>query len=249
MGAWLTGRLTATSLFSLRLPTATSTAAKTCLIPAPYSLKLALVDALIHADGLEVGMALFELLRRVEVRVRPPERLVVTNTLIKVASPYESKVKAEERAEAERKAAADDGIPFKSTIAFREFIHYGGPLEVSWNADDLDDAERQTIQRAWLAIRYVGKRGSTFQPAPLVVGLEAPGNGYSFPADPPPMPCPIPFLVQFLDDLGAEAQWDRVNTFSTQPLRMGKERIRRAVALPLRIGRKSRSFTEYVRVT
>src|SRR2546428_561167 len=108
MSAWLTGRLTATSLFSLRLPTATSTAAKTCLVPTPYSLKLALVDALIHADGLDIGKSLFESLRRMDVRFRPPERLVVTNTLVKVASPFESKAKAEDRVEEERKAAAND---------------------------------------------------------------------------------------------------------------------------------------------
>ena len=48
---WLLASFKPVTLFSLRMSIATSSAAKTLLVPTPYAVKLALVDAAFRADG------------------------------------------------------------------------------------------------------------------------------------------------------------------------------------------------------
>src|SRR6266542_3258808 len=83
-GAWLVATYRPTAPFSLRLTTATSSGGKTLLVPTPYAVKLALVDATIRVGTVERGRALFDVLKGRVIRLRPPEHVVVNNTFVKI---------------------------------------------------------------------------------------------------------------------------------------------------------------------
>ena len=248
MNVWLVGQLTSTSLFSLRLPVSTTTAAKTSLVPTPYSIKIGLVDACIRMMGLEDGERLFTSLRGITLRVRPPVRLVVSNTLVKVATPFEFKGKAIERALAEEVAAEQDLLPFRSTVGFREHVNLVGPLDVAFSATEIEPVAQGLLARAWLGLRYLGKRGGTFSTAPIEEHHGDLAAGYCFPIDSPPDPCPVPVVAQPMDDVGPHAEWDRISTFSAKPIRIGQERVRTTMAIPVRVASRGRAFTAYERV-
>lgn len=247
MAHWLVTSLLPTSLFSLRLPTATATAAKSCLAPTPYAFKLALVDAEIRAAGVIRGRELFDLLKGREVRVELPRRLVVTNALVKVAVPFESKGRAAERASAVTAAKRQDQYPFKSSVAFREFVHFDGPLRVAWAVDGLSPADEARLMAAWRRVQWIGKRGSFVMPFPSEEKLDDLPPSFGFVVGGPPGDAPADLIVQAHDDLGPTADFERVSTYSTHKVREGVDRIPFLVAFPLRVDRRGRGFTAFVR--
>ena len=86
--AWLIGAYRPVTLFSLRMTHATSKGGKTLVVPTPYSVKMALLDACFRCYSSEVALGrarkVFDCLKRREIRVRPPKHCIVNNTFIKV---------------------------------------------------------------------------------------------------------------------------------------------------------------------
>src|SRR5207249_1141555 len=84
-GRWLVARYEVVGLFSLKSSMATSSIGKTLLVPTPYAVKMALVDAGFRA-GLpgEECAGLVEALAAVPVRVAPSSSAVVTHTFTKI---------------------------------------------------------------------------------------------------------------------------------------------------------------------
>ena len=247
MAHWLVTTLLPTSLFSLRLPAATATAAKSCLAPTPYALKLSLVDAEIRTAGVNSGMELFDVLKGCEVRIELPGRLVVTNALVRVALPFESKVKASERATAVGEAKRQDQYPFRPSVAFREFVHFGGPLRVAWTVDGVPAPDQERLLSAWRRLQWIGKRGSFVMPFPTAVEFGELPRSFSFSVGQAVRDFPVDLILQAHDDLGPNAQFDRVSTYSVQKVRVGIDRLPVFVAFPLRVLRRGRGFTAYGR--
>lgn len=247
MPAWLIGTLIPSSLFALRLPGATATAAKCCLAPTPYALKLALVDGEIRRSGIDAGKQLFELLKGREVRIEPPRRLSVTNALLKIAVPYESKALAAERAAAVAEAKGEDRYPFGRSMAFREVVHYAGQLRVAWATEGLGLHDEQRLQGAWSRVGWIGKRGSFVTAIPNWTQMSELPLTFGFPMARPPDPWPADVVVQAHDDLGPAAEFDYVSTFSERKVRKGIDRVSVLIAFPLRVERRGRGFTSYVR--
>src|SRR5438552_14170022 len=106
-GRWLVIEYAPTSLFSLKTSLATSTVGKTLLVPTPYAVKMAVVDA-----GFRVGLPyeecgkLLQRLAAVEVRIAPPNAAVVSHTFLKIRQEVRDKTSSS---------------PFSDTIAYREF--------------------------------------------------------------------------------------------------------------------------------
>jgi len=244
---WLVAGLVPTSLFSLRLPIATATAAKSCLAPTRYALKLALVDAEIRIAGPDRGKELFKVLKGREVRIELPERLAVTNALVKIAVPYERKVKAAEEAGKVDEAKRQDQYPFKTSVAFREYVHFGGSLRIAWSAENLAPAEEAWLRGAWARLSWIGKRGSFVAPLPDWQRLGDLPNSFDFPLANPPAAFPVDVVVQAHDDLGVGAEFERVSTYSNESLRPGVDRVPALIAFPLRLDRRGRGFTSYIR--
>lgn len=78
---WLVFRYLPAALFSLKMSRATSTAGKTVLVPTPYSIKMAFVDAALrHRLTWDVESTIRHF-AKTPVRIGVPQHACVTGTL------------------------------------------------------------------------------------------------------------------------------------------------------------------------
>lgn len=228
--AWLAATYRPVSLFTLRASQATSSGGRTNLVPTMYGVKMALIDAAFRSG--EDGAAVFPWLKSLPIRFEPPREAVVTNSFIKI------------RREPKKRTA--DGPAYIPTIGYREFCFYQGDLRIAFEVGSLSGAELEHIGALLPRVNYFGKRGSFFQyinetrmdELPLSFGapLEASESQFS-----------LDTVIQYLDDIGPGATWERLNSFSQEPVRLGKDRSFVPTALPYRKVAASRGYTRYVR--
>ena len=229
---WLIAEYEATTLFSLKPATATASGGKTLLVPTPFAVKMALVDAICRLDGQAAAEAAWPRLRALTVALGLPEAIVVNNTFIKILKP--------------RRSPAPQGTPdrgyFQRTIAYREFAQWDGSLRIAWG--EVDEAQAEALARWALHINYLGKRGSFVQlqgPPELYDTLP---EGFLVVGEPPEA-VPIDALLTQLDDVSARATFAHVNVYDKKGLRLGKERLLHHVALPYRVVASSRGYSYY----
>jgi hypothetical protein len=229
--SWLVGRFAPVSLFSLKASFATSSVGTTLVVPTPYAVKMALVDAAFRAGYEdERCAALLEALIQVSVRIAPPEA-VVTHTF--------SKIRQEPK-------KATEAQPYISNVAYREFAHQEG--EWGWAFGVVPDSPvAQSIAELLPHVRYIGKRGSFIQflgtewaeelspafTAPLAAGS--------------PLALPNRCHVVPLDDFGPEASLAVLSSFSTEKARRERHRVFQETMVPLGRVRSGPGFTEYRR--
>lgn len=235
---WVLARYRPTGLFSLKSSATTSSGAKTLLVPTMYSVKMALIDAAFRSG--EDGEEVFELVKPLKIRFRPPEHATVTHGFIKIHR--EREVKATDPAAKARAVELKRTSPFQPTVAYREFCAFDGELTVAINAGD----EAPPLEELLPLVGYFGKRGSFFQ----FVGLEhaeiLPGR-FTFPLDDPPEEFGLDVVVQPLDDLGENATFDAVSTYSVTRARLGRDRVIIQTAIPYKMLSSSRGYTLYGR--
>ncbi|MCW5891119.1 MAG: hypothetical protein KIT14_11290 [bacterium] len=214
------------------------------LVPTPYAVKCALIDAAYRTEGESAGRGLFALLKEAATAILPPPFLAVTNTFMR----------AQRRVReygADDDAAADDevppeGGPFGSTLIYREVCSFGGPFEIGLGfRGHAPPAVRDVL---W-AINYLGRRGGFVQvtsvehrtePHPISVIVDP--KGWK------PSVLVAGDLVAPLDDLGPGATVDRIAPFSEEQARWNRDRIVHFRVLPLRHERSSHHFSLYRRV-
>jgi len=121
---WLNVKYQPTTLFSLKPSWATSSGGKSLLVPTPFALKMALLDAACRTEGVTMARALWPAIRDSVVALRGQRSIVVTNTFTKVLKPRRN-----ESAE----GSADAG-PFQKTIGFREYVFYDTPICIALEA-------------------------------------------------------------------------------------------------------------------
>jgi hypothetical protein len=229
---WVLARYKPTGLFSLKSSATTSSGAKTLLVPTMYSVKMALIDAAFRSgkDGEEI----FELVKPLKIRFRPPECAAVTHGFIKIRREREVKdTKNLQAVELKRTS------PFQPTVAYREFCAFDGELTVALN---VEDTER--LEELLPLIGYFGKRGSFFQ----FVGsdhAESLPDRFTFPMDDPPEGFNLNVTVQPLDDLGEHATFDAISTYSPARARLGRDRVFVQTAIPYTVVSSSRGYTFY----
>lgn len=226
------------SLFSLRQSLSTSSGAKTLLVPTPFAVKTALLDAAIRIMGKEQATLLFPIIRDAQIAVQLPEQLVVINSFLKIVRP-------------KKNGPSDDlgsGLvtPLGSTIAYREFVSYSGTLELALSSSEGDALPLEIVQ-LFAQVNYFGKRGSFFQltePPRLAHQLDEgwtllTGTQQQFIAD---------GTIQILDDYGPAVTFERADITSGVRITPGKDRVQRPIVLPCRLVRSSRAFTLYQRI-
>lgn len=242
---WTIAEYQPTSLFSLRPYTATTSGGKSLIVPTPFAVKMALLDVAIRTQGLARGQELFPALRDLQVAVRLPQRIVVNNTFAKILRLKEVKTKASEKETAIARAVAERQWPFQKTIAFREYVQFGGPLVLAFQRMSLEDLIPLLLQ-----INYLGKRGGFIQllrlpemakelPASFTMLTE--GVNGTFPLG----------VLQMVDDCGPSLTFDKANVYDRNrksQIKLGKDRIFHHVVLPHRPARSSRGFTLYERI-
>jgi hypothetical protein len=242
---WLLVPFQATGLFSLRESLATSWVAKTNLLPTPYSIKLAMLEGAIRSQGVAAAAALFPIIRDREICIEPPVRLAVTGTLVKVLRVTEEKGKREDKTgpdPAERE-------PFKGAMAYREFVFYGSDVTLAMDVTGLGDGECNDLVRALRHVSSFGKRGSFFQnrwQEQVVEGV-TPGLTFARRVDRLGSRFYVDQVIQQYDEMGPEATWEAVNTYSTKPVRLGLERVLVPYAIPLRMRQTGARFVIYER--
>jgi hypothetical protein len=233
---WLIADYQPVTLFSLKNSLATSSGGKSLLVPTPYALKMALLDAACRVWGVSNAEKAWTTLRDLAVAYRLPERVVVTNLFAKILKPRR----------AQPKPGTAHAGPLGRTIAFREYVWVAGDFGIA-----LGTGQNKTSDLAelLLQINYLGKRGgfvqlvcppraSTDLPGEFVL-LKAEGNEAGFDSR---------GLVQMLDDCGPDMTFEQANIYSSKRVRLGKERVLHHVVLPYRLTRSSRSYSLYERI-
>jgi hypothetical protein len=223
---WTIARYKPTTFFSLKLHMATSSGGKTLIVPTPFAVKTALLDAAIRTQGLAQGKALFPDIRMLEIAVQLPRQIVVNNTFNRILRAARS--------------PSPGQWPYQRTIGFREYVQFGGPLALAFRGltDELTPLLAQ--------VNYLGKRGGFIQllSAPETIDdladdftLLTEGINGAFPLG----------TLQMVDDWGEKLTFERLNIYSEKRITTGKHRVFHHVVLPHEPVRSSRGFTLYER--
>lgn len=225
------------ALFSLRPANATTSGGKTLVAPTPFALKMALLDAAIRVYGRAAGERWFPVLRDLTIAVRLPPSLVVINTFVKILRPHK----------AGPKDTVGTGLagPMGSTIAYRELVHYGGPLSIALETSDRNDLPLPALLSH---IHYLGKRGGFIQFLTYQQAETLPAN-HAILNPGPNAPFRLAGMMQVMDDCGPAMTFAHADIYSGKKLSLNKPdgRLLNPVVLPYRPVRYSRGFTLYAR--
>jgi len=241
-GRWLVASYQPVTLFSLRMTHATSKGGKTLVVPTPYALKMALLDACYRrfapTEADRSARQVFDWLKRREIRIRPPKHCVVNNTFVKVLD------WSRERA---------DG-PFRNTIVYREFAFFGGDdMLVAVAAAGLSNEELRTIEELFAHINSLGKRGGFWQFTGTEILEGVLPHGFTVARHEASLDQILSYgMTLALDDFGdalcaADDGFDRVSTYGSGAIRLGEHRILTTTAIPYFRRSASRHFTRYER--
>ncbi|MBC7226541.1 MAG: hypothetical protein H5T61_04850 [Thermoflexales bacterium] len=231
---WVIARFQPVGLFSLRHGEATSTGGKSLLVPTPFAIRTALLDAAIRVRGVAWGPRAFETIKALRLALRPPRRAAVTGLFTKVLKPEREETR---------------GRAMQQTIAFREYVHLEGTLALALGGEPTSLEE---VAPLLAHITYLGKRGSFLQllepPEPVETQGDRPPEGF-VPLVPWDQAGAAAFPLghlQRLDDWGPDLTFDRVNVYTSEGIRPGRDRVRFDVVLPYRLVRAGRGFAVYV---
>lgn len=234
---WVAAEYEATSLFSLKSPMATSSGAKSLLVPTPFAVKMALLDCVCRTEGAEAGRAAWEWLRSLRMAIRPARYAVVSNVFAKILKPRRG-----EPAE----GSADQG-PYQRTIAYREYVQLVGPLGIALGGDGGQGFTDSLVR--WMAgISYLGKRGSFVQVCGVPSTEETLPTGFVEVRHGLAEEFPLQGVLQMLDECDPKLTFDHVSIYSEKALRRGKDRLFCHTVLPYRVLSSSRGYTAYERI-
>lgn len=235
---WTLAEYQATSLFSLKQSTATSSGGKTLLLPTPYAIKMALLDVLCRTEGAAEGRRNWPALCQAQIALRPVPRLVVNNTFTRILRHSREGKQEKEEEEKKEKSA------YTPSIGYREYVQWQGLLGIAIRSADLPF---ERLSQWLLGLQMLGKRGSFVQ-------LQAPPQQVEqLPADyilidgRLPEAIPLQSLLQRLDDCSPSLTFEKADIYSDEKVELGKERQLHSVLLPYQRGRATRGYTEYVR--
>ena len=231
LGRWLIAAYRPTALFSLKISLATSSVGKSLVVPTPYSIKMALVDAGFRVGWPDADCAAFlRSLVGVEVRVAPPKAACVTHTFVRVR---------------QESRDADPLRPYTASIAYREVVHHHGLWRWAFDLAGGDETLGSHIVSLAPHVAYIGKRGSFVQ----FVGFSRAftlGVDFTQPVRAQEsMTLPPRAHIVPLDDLGPEAELDVLSSYTAR--RPKRDRHRRVVEtiVPLGLVNTGPGFSEY----
>lgn len=223
---WTIAQYQPTAFFSLKPNMATSSGGKTLIVPTPFAVKTALLDAAIRTRGLARGKAIFPDLRALEIAVRLPPQIVVNNTFNRILRAARS--------------PSPGQWPYQRTIGFREYVQFGGPLALAFRGltDDLVPLLAQ--------VNYLGKRGGFIQLLSAPEEADEMDDDFTLLTEGINGAFPLGTL-QMVDDWGEKLTFERLNIYSDKRVTTGKHRVFHHVVLPYEPTRSSRGFTLYER--
>jgi hypothetical protein len=227
---WLVFRYAPVGLFALKSSRATSTAGKTLLIPTPYAVKMAFLDAALRCGLTNDPERLVRWLAKASLRIGVPHHACVTGTIQSIR---------QETRDAERKIDPTTP-PYRSTIAMREVVSYQGTLSLAFDLNTCSPECVALLVHIAPAINYLGKRGSFLQ---YLSGVRQ--AVLDFPATEPAQAAAWGHHAT-LDDFGPQASFAALNSYSSTPVRRGLERKFVETTVPLEIHNTGPGFVHYV---
>ncbi len=237
---WIVARYLPVAPFSLKPASATASGGMTLLVPTPYAIKMALLDAAIRLFGLKEGERLFPLLRDCTIALAPPHDLVVMKGFSKIRRPLKDKSDEKAQEAHERKH-----WPMQPTIAYREYVSYQGDFQLAIAAPS-HTALPAIFPQLLCAINYFGKRGGFVQLTSLPYQTETlPDTRFINLTSADLVAFHQAGTLQMLDDCGQMLTFQRANIYSAERITLGKERILRHVVLPYRLQSSSRGYSWY----
>jgi hypothetical protein len=231
---WLVFRYRPVALFSLKSSRATSTAGKTLLTPTPYAIKMAFLDAALRQGLTEDPDSLARWLAGATVRIGVPEHACVTGTI--------QSIRQETRdVERQRKPGLS---PYRASIGMREFVHYFGTISLAFDLDSCPPDLIGLLLYVAPAINYLGKRGSFLQ---YLGGTRqaALNSTFTQPVDVSAGTVGTPGHRAMLDDFGARASFDALNSFSRTGVQRGVHRRFVETIVPLEVRNTGPGFVHY----
>jgi hypothetical protein len=243
---WLALTYEPVAPFSLRPSLSTSAGGKTLLVPTPYAIKLALVDAEARRKGAASAEGLLTGLRTAAMAILPARRATVTNTFERVLKLYQAKQKKTANDE-EDDGDAEQGRPFVRTIRYREICLLSGPLVVAVGLRD--PALVDAVLIAAHHVNYFGRRGGFFQLIEAErVSVPDPRASVVDPLGWTPRQSPVGDVACLLDDLGPEASLSTISPFTSESASWERQRVQHMRILAMRRVASSAHFTLYERV-
>ena len=254
---WLTVHYQPVSLFSLKRSDATSMAAKSNLVPTPYSIQMALLKVLIesqgsqHKEGFEEWIETeFEWIRKLEIYIRPPEKLVVNRNGYKLRY-MNSTSRSLFKKKHGREPSSEDIVPLPDGFVFREWVYMEGNLSICCGETERLDE----LNKLFSLINYFGKKGCFFQYLPYKSDRDFVEKGCStepkFQIKPEQLidsnSNDRSFTVQPMDKLGAKSTFNRINPYSEEKANLKRDRIIKPGFLPLKLTATSARYDLYTR--
>lgn len=242
-GSWLTVSYKPVSLFSLKRSDATSMAAKTNLVPTPFCIKMTLLKILIESGGkanqANFGQWIdkqFQWIRSLQIYILPPESLVVNRNGYKLRYFDQIASKSEQ-------GKASPVLPMQDGFVFREWIHFDGELEICCGSLDRQ-VDLSVLENLLSQINCLGKRGCFFQylPQKTLKEIDLPNRFQSMDN------LAKGFTLQSMDDMGEQATFNRINPFSDEPAKLGRDRVIKTGLLPLWLAETSTRYDYYKRL-
>jgi hypothetical protein len=231
---WISVSYRPVSLFSLKRSDATSMAARSNLVPTPYAIKMALLKQILENEGYYHQQDFktwikprFNWIRDLIIYIQPPERSIVNRNGYKLRYYDQTADKADKT----RKT-----LPLQAGYVFREWVYSTGDLSLCCGKSDRAEELRDLLAQ----INYFGKRGGFFQYLPDATRIID---------EPVFLPDPLGgFTVQPMDDLGKQTTFEKIDPFSGQTAKIGKDRIIETGLLPLRLLATGANYDYYERI-
>jgi hypothetical protein len=234
---WLIANYWVVGLFSLKHALSTSSGGKSLLVPTPFALKMALLDAAFRLWGVSKAEDIWSALRDMSIALCPPDEIVVTNLFTKILKPRRSAASP----------GSPDAGPLGKSIGFREYVWSKGSWEIALRLDE--QAREVNLTALLLQINYLGKRGGFIQlSSPPERVKELPSRFVMLNPASPPQTFDSRGLLQMLDDCSPKMTFEHADIYSGKGIKLGKERVLKHVVLPYRLVRSSKSYTFYQRI-
>jgi len=226
---WMEIAYKPTALFSLKLSSATNSAGKSLPCPSPYSVKMALLNAIITYDSLETARLNFSLVKNLELFFFLPESFVINNCMIKILKDNDKVSPALRTIE-----------PFKSTVAFREYVYLSDEIRIAFNISALSDEQKGFLEVWFPRINYFGKRGSFFQFSGIKIKKALPDNYVSLLRE-----SYKPGVMFPMDDVDKTAEFKNMNNYNFQI--KNAKRVSKVYIFPYKQVEANKSYSLFVR--
>lgn len=241
---WTLATYEPAALFSLRPSNSTTSGGKSLIAPTAFSIKMALLSVSIQTAGLAEGQRRFPQIRDLRIALALPEQIVLVKSFAKIRRPI--RLGSGDAREAEIAEALEVGhFPFAPTIAYREFVQFGGFLQLAFTSSQGEAPA--WLNETLLAINYLGKRGSFVQITGRPDTIDEPGSAFTeITRDSTDFV--IDGTLQMMDDCGSMMTFEHADIYNPKRISLGKERVIRHIVLPYRLAQSSRGYSRYERV-